>query len=376
MKFRFLLPALLALAGPTQAQSVAPAGQPAAAALSLPEQSFEQFWQGFRDQYAFFPLKQVDWDAMYRTYRPRVSAQTPPDSLVQLLRRMVEPLHDGHITISRGETILFKGESRRNAFKQTFKAVQLEFWRVATQQLQAAGFGPLKGLGPDFKGKQPIYFSRSGTVGYLHLTRCFADVTGALGTDAQERKDQQRLEKLFSQALQQLQGCQTLILDVRDNGGGHSGTALAGHFATARTLAGYKAVRQPGGYAQFTEPQPVYVTPAAGPRFTGPVLLLTSDQTASAAEDLTMALRSMSQVTQIGTATKGMLSDMHSLRLANGLEVTLSNQRYTSPTGQPLEDTGVVPTVSVENTLSDLQRQHDPVLEKALELARSEAITK
>ncbi|AII51401.1 S41 family peptidase [Hymenobacter sp. APR13] len=349
----------------------APAQTPAAS--SLPEQSFEQFWQAFRDHYAFFPLKQVDWDATYRAYRPRITAQTPQDSLVQVLSRMVAPLHDGHITISQGETILFKGESRRNSFKQTFKAVQPEFWRVAGQQLQAAGFGPLKGLGPDFKGKQPLYVSRSGGIGYLHLTRNFADISGAIGTDAQEKKDQQRLEKLFSQALKQLSGCQVLLLDVRDDGGGHSGVELAGHFATERVLTSYKALRQPGGYDRFTEPQPVYVTPAAGPRFAGPVILLTSDQTASAAEDLTIALTQLPQVTHIGTATKGMLSDMYSVHLPNGLDVTLSHQRYTTPAGQLLEDVGVQPDVLIENTLPALQQQRDPVLEKALELARTEA---
>ncbi|QIX62180.1 S41 family peptidase [Hymenobacter sp. BT18] len=348
------------------------AAQAPAPPLSLPEQSFEVFWQAFRDHYAFFPLKQVDWDATYRTYRPRITAQTPEDSLVQVLSRMVEPLHDGHITISRGETILFKGESRRNAFKQTFKAVQPEFWRVAGQQLQAAGFGPLKALGPDFKGKKPVYFSRSGTIGYLHLTRNFADITGAIGTDKQEKKDQQRLEKLFTQALSQLASCQVLVLDVRDNGGGHSGVQLAGHFAPERILTSHKALRRPGGYEQFTEPQPVYVTPAAGRRFAGSVLLLTSDQTASAAEDLTLALTSLPQVTQVGMATKGMLSDMHSVHLPNGLDVTLSNQRYTTPTGQVLEDVGVQPDVAVANTLPELEQQRDAVLTKALELARQQ----
>ncbi|MBD2715998.1 S41 family peptidase [Microvirga sp. STR05] len=336
---------------------------------SLPEKSFEQFWQAFRDHYAFFPLKQVDWDAAYRTYRPRITAQTPQDSLVQVFGRMVAPLHDGHITISQGETILFKGESRRNSFKQNFKAVQPEFWRVAYAQLQKAGFGPVKGMGPDFKGKQPLYVSRSGNLGYLHLTRNFADISGAMGTDAQEKKDQRRLEKLFSQALKQLSGCQVLLLDIRDDGGGHSGVELAGHFATERVLTSYKALRQPGGYDQFAEPQPVYVTPAAGPRFTGPVILLTSDQTASAAEDLTLALTTLPQVTQVGTATKGMLSDMYSVHLPNGLDVTLSNQRYTTPAGQLLEDSGVQPDVVVENTLAGLEEQHDPVLAKALELA-------
>ncbi len=341
--------------------------------LSLPEQSFEQFWQAFRDNYAFFLLKKVDWDSTYRVFRPQVTAQTPPDSLVALLGQMVEPLHDGHITISRGDEILFKGESTRNSFKQNFRAVQPVFWQVAYQQLRAAGFSAVKGLGPKFKDKRVLYVSRSGPIGYLHLTRNFADLTGAIGTEAQEQQDHLKLERLFSKALRKLDGCQVLLLDVRDDGGGHSGLDLAGHFTAERYLASYKALRQPGGYNQFTEPLPSYVTPA-GPRFPGPVVLLTSDQTASAAEDLTIALAQLPQVTLVGTATKGMLSDMYSVRLPNGLDVTLSNQRYTTPTGQLLEDVGVQPDILVENTPATLQQGQDPVLQKALEVARQAAV--
>jgi hypothetical protein len=340
------------------------------ASLSLPEQNFEQFWQAFRDNYAFFPLKKVDWNASYQIFRPRVSAQTTEEELVAVFGEMLTPLRDGHLTISRGEIILFKGESARNTFKQTFKAVQPEFWRVAYQQLQAAGFAPAKGLGPSFKGKQVLYTSRNGTIGYLHLTRNFADVTGAIGTEAQELKDHRKLEKLFSRALRQLAGCQVLLLDLRDNGGGHSGYELAGHFTRERRLVNYKALRQPGGYEQFGTEQAFYVNPTTGPRFLGPLVVLTSDQTASAAEDLTISLARRPRTTLVGTATKGMLSDMHSIRLPNGLDVTLSNQRYTTPDGQVLEDTGVQPTVAVENTLAELQQQHDAVLQRALSEAQ------
>ena len=345
----------------------------APAPLSLPEQSFEQFWQAFRDHYAFFPLKKVDWDSTYRAFRPQVTAQMPPDSLVALLGRMVAPLHDGHITISRGETILFKGESARNSFKQHFRAVQPAFWQVTYQQLRAAGFSPIKAGGPTFKDKRLLYTSRNGPIGYLHLTRNFADLTGAIGTEAQEQTDHRKLDKLFSKALRRLAGCQVLLLDLRDDGGGHSGYELAGHFTAERYLANYKALRQPGGYAQFSAPEPFYVIPAAGPRFLGPLVLLTSDQTASAAEDLTISLAGRPHTTLVGTATKGMLSDMHGVHLPNGLDITLSNQRYTTPAGQVLEDVGVTPDSAAENTPAALAQHHDPVLERALEVARQQA---
>ncbi|AIZ63134.1 hypothetical protein PK28_04515 [Hymenobacter sp. DG25B] len=132
----------------------------------------------------------------------------------------------------------------------------------------------------------------------------------------------------------------------------------------------YKALRQPGGYEQFGAEQAFYVNPTTGPRFLGLLVVLTSDQTASAAEDLTISLARRPRTTLVGTATKGMLSDMHSIRLPNGLDVTLSNQRYTTPDGQLLEDTGVQPTVAVKNTLAELQQQRDAVLQRALSEAQ------
>ncbi|WP_022824386.1 S41 family peptidase [Hymenobacter norwichensis] len=341
-----------------------------ATTASVPEQSFEAFWHAFRDHYAFFPQKQVDWEATYATYRPQVSAQTTDSELVAIFRQMVEPLHDGHITIARGETMLYKGESTRNSFKQIFKSVQPQFWQVAHQQLQAAGFAPVQASGPVFKEKPLLYTTRTATVGYLHLTRFFAEAKGVMGTAAQEKRDAKLLEKHVSKALAQMADCQVLLIDVRDNGGGHSGYELAGRFSDQRVLANYKAIRQAGSYEQFGEPQAFYLTPAKGPRFTGSVVLLTSDQTASAAEDFTLALAQRPQVVRVGTATKGMLSDMYGTRLPNGLEITLSNQRYTTPQGQVLEDVGVAPTVFVENTLPDLERQHDAVLAQALKEAR------
>lgn len=337
--------------------------------LSPPEQDFEAFWTTFRDHYAFFPQKRVDWNSTYRTYRRQVTAQTTEAALISVFKAMVEPLHDGHITLARGDMVLYKGESARNTFKQTFRPVRHEFWRVAYRQLQTAGFAPVQASGPIFKGTHLLYATRTKEVGYLHLTRCFAEITGVIGTAAQEKQDQYLLQSLVAQALVPLADCRTLLVDVRDNGGGHSGYELAGRFSRRRVLANYKATRLPGSYDHFTAPQPYYLIPAPGPHYTCPVVLLTSDQTASAAEDFTLALSQRANVIRVGTATKGMMSDMYNATLPSGLQLTLSNQRYTSRDGRVLEDVGVQPSLRVENTLTALQRQQDPVIAQALEVA-------
>jgi hypothetical protein len=43
-----------------------------------PVYNFEVLWPTFNEQFAFFDLYNVDWQAQYNQYRPRVTADDPP----------------------------------------------------------------------------------------------------------------------------------------------------------------------------------------------------------------------------------------------------------------------------------------------------------
>jgi len=47
--------------------------------LSLPEQTFECLWKAFDSGYSLFGVKNIDWKAIYRIYRPKVNAATSDD---------------------------------------------------------------------------------------------------------------------------------------------------------------------------------------------------------------------------------------------------------------------------------------------------------
>ena len=75
--------------------------------------------------------------------------------------------------------------------------------------------------------------------------------------------------------------------------------ALAGRFASERVV-GYSKY---AGDADEATPQAIFIEPSKGRRYTGPVYLLTSDYTLSAAEVFTMAMRELPNVTHVGQAT-------------------------------------------------------------------------
>lgn len=350
---------------------VTTAGRSPSRYRAQPEKDFETFWRTFKDHYAFFALHHLDWDQVYATYRPTITARTTPAELQATLIQMVKPLEDGHITISRGEEILYKGTTRRHSFKEEFKPVQNDYWQTAYQNLQAAGFGPVRGTGPAVGKYQVLYTAKSAqNLGYLRLTRCFAELSGVLGTTRQEEQDHQRLLGLFDAALQELSGCRGLILDLRGNGGGHSGKEMASRFALSRRLTHFTAERQPGGYEQFTPLQPYYLTPNPGLTYQKPLLILTNDATASSAEELVLALYQQPNVTTIGDNTAGMFSDMYQARLTDKVSYTLSHQRYFTPDTTLLEGGGVPVKQPVPHTRPDLTRHHDPVIAQAVALLR------
>lgn len=337
--------------------------------LSKPEQNFEKLWKQFDDNYALFEVKGVDWGAAYTTYRKQITPKTSDQELVAIFKQMLDPLKDGHINIFQKDKRLYKGESTNNSFRTEFQGAEKEFWINVNTLLQQNGL-PLpqpKGAlvdGNFTKAVPPMYISRSNEIGYIRFTRFFNQLKGVMGSESDEVNDQIELAKLVDQILSEFNTCKGLIIDLRDNGGGHSGYELAGRFVSDSARVNYKSIRANGKFSPFQE---FWVKPSGSAHFTKAIVILTSDRTASAAEDFTLALSQFSHVTIIGTNTKGMFSDTYSFVLPNKMEVSLSNQLYYDLNKDVLEDKGVRPTIEIRNTRKDFEAKTDAVLAKAFE---------
>jgi carboxyl-terminal processing protease len=332
--------------------------------LSKPEKDFEAFWTTFKDNYAFFELKGVDWDSTYLKYRPLVTWKTSEKKLIAILSQMVEPLKDGHITISKGEEILFKAK-KAFQFKQEFKGMEKQFWQTVDTTLTINGFPKQVGLGPLFKDENLYYFSQTAQFAYIRITRCFANPE-SIFDDRKEIEDTKLMLQLFDSVLNKISNTKALIVDLRANGGGHGGLELASRFVKAKTLTHYKSIKQKGNYSTFSEPEPQYILPNNGTQYLKKLIILTNDKTASSAEDFTISLYKQDNVTTIGTNTSGMLSDMFGAELSNNISFTLSNQVYYSTDRTILEDKGVPVAIKVINLKKDIENRQDPVLAKAI----------
>ena len=173
---------------------------------------------------------------------------------------------------------------------------------------------------------------------------------------------------LFDSLLTILSDSKAVIIDLRANGGGHSGFELASRFLKTKTLTHYEAIKVKGDEKFFPDPVPQYLEPDNDIQYLKQIIILTNDRTASSAEDFALSLSELPNVTIIGTNTAGMFSDMFIGKLSNDISFTLSNEMYFSIDKEILEDKGITPDYEIKNSKQDIENNFDPVILKAIEI--------
>lgn len=307
----------------------APAPGPAAD----PVATFDVFWQTFAENYPFFAAKGVDWNAVRDAQRPRVHAGTTEDELFAVFREMLAPLHDAHVHLSGGDR--FFGEGRPGTVIPT-----LELETRVKAYIQEAD---LVGRAPqEFAQGRVSYADLPDGRGYLRLSG-FGGYTES-GDFASESAELDRvLDTVFTaERTARLRG---LVVDLRINGGGSDelGLRLAARLTDRPYFAYAKRVRNdPADATRFTRPQPLYVRPAQGPRYTGPIAVLTGGSTVSAGETFTQALMERpGRTVRIGQPTQGVFSDVLGRTLPNGWELGLPNEQFLTRTGKAFDGPGI-----------------------------------
>jgi len=160
-------------------------------------------------------------------------------------------------------------------------------------------------------------------------------------------------------------GASQLILDIRRTSGGplDSGLAVARLFVAKGTLT----IREPKNGARET------IAAAAGDgSITLPTMVLIDTGTSGAAELFASALVGNQRADLIGERTIGRAAIQKLIKLPDGSGLWLSTARYLTPSGAPLHEKGLEPTVAVDDPDVEFGQPApatDPILERALERA-------
>ena len=350
-----------------------PCGKPLS---DTPPTNYQVFWETFAEQYPFFALHHMDWAAVDKKFRPQVTLDTKPEELFRIFNDMLDPLHDAHTKIHAWSIQKhFNGfrpsadfMQQKNAARIT-EIIETKYVRgglhdFCNKQLQ---FGLLRSsphaMSTDSKGGV-----QTDGIGYLRI-HSFDDYSN----DREFMKQVDTLELALDDIFKDSTKLTALVIDVRINGGGSDvfGLSIASRLATHEYLAYAKVarndIRDPD---HRTPPQRFFVHVSQRPGFRGPVVLLTSADSISAAETFTMALLDRDpHVIRVGANTQGVFSDVLDRTLPNGWTFGLPNEIYLTKDGKAFDGIGVPPDIEVPIfSATDLTNGRDSALDKALEL--------
>jgi carboxyl-terminal processing protease len=326
---------------------------------SDPEKNFEALWKTFNNRYPFFELRNVDWNEQYEIYRPQVTSETSDEELFDVLRRMLDPLNDGHVELKARLSGYRKPRrftaEKQPAFHREFSSRERkQLLKTTEKTLTEHGFGK-----PEQTAAWMLHYSRSAEFGYLRILEL-------------EGIGKRTLAGALDRIARDFDGLKGFIIDIRDNPGGDDSTAIAiiNRFCDRKRVAFRRKTKIGPGRAAFTPVSTWHLHPQGDAQFTGPIVLLTSDSVFSGGEAFALAIRQLPYVTIVGDHTNGIFSYQLEKKLPNGWEYCLSYQVYLSADHVCYEGRGVPADIELLNTKADIARGVDPLITRALEVLK------
>jgi carboxyl-terminal processing protease len=302
-----------------------------------PGEVFELIVAAFDRFYAFFEERQTDWEAIKDRHAVRAGDVSSEEQVFELLEEMLAPLGDGHVNLTWSDRSFNSGRPElrvrlRDAWAESdtdlSEGAFVSAWHRSVLESVYDVLDP--GSLRSGAANALEWGTMGDSVGYVRINR----FSGFTESSAPRPVQYDSLDAALEVMRKDLASASLLIVDVALNGGGSDAAALlvAAWFADERRpVLRYEAVGAPA--------QEIIVSPRGGEN--RPVLLLTSEVTASAAESFVLMMRAFPHVTQVGGRTRGGLSSLLPKPFPNGFQVTLSYERVLDGDGTLFEGIGI-----------------------------------
>ena len=164
------------------------------------------------------------------------------------------------------------------------------------------------------------------------------------------------------------QGIKSLIIDLRNNGGGIVDQALeiADYVADKDSVLLYEVDKENKETVKKAKTDSI---------INMPIIILTNENTASASEILAGALKDLGKAKTVGTTTygKGVIQQILKLSDGSGLKITI--EEYQTPNRNKINGVGIEPDEKVElpasvTSVLNVDEKEDTQLQKAIEMLK------
>ena len=298
---------------------------------------FETLWTSIDKGYSFFEYKNIDWNTVYQSYRPRINSNMSERELFDVCSQMLQVLKDGHVNLRAGFS---------NSYYHDF---YLNYPANFNKEIIDRNY--LRG----FEVTGPLYHSiLNGNIGYIYYGSFAANFTD------------EQLDVVLTR-FNSVAGLKGIIFDVRNNPGGNPANAYRFYrrIATAKTLL-YKTKYKDGeGHNDFTEWQDSFIEPTTDHvTYTGKIMVLTNRKCYSACNFFIAGCKAFPQIKIIGDQTGGGGGQPTGFELPNSWSVNFSGSITALPNDFDIEN-GVLPDVNVALNPADEATGIDTIIEFA-----------
>lgn len=202
---------------------------------------------------------------------------------------------------------------------------------------------------------------------------------GNIGYIAIKTFSDEYIVELFDLALEKLSTTSALIIDLRENTGGHSRLAfevlrrlIRGQFSTHRWMTPmYRGYFHSRGRAVEWYREPAGRMTGIGSRvYAAPIVVLVGARTLSAAENFAVAFDYAGRGKLVGEPTAGSTGHTLEFLLPAGGACRITTTRDFYPDGRPFNGVGVMPQLVVRPSVESVRRGRDSALDVAIDAAQ------
>ena len=361
---------------------------------------FDDAWETIQERYYDPKFHGIDWQAKRNVFRPIAARASGTHEFYEVLRQMIASLKDAHtrvyspdekfdwwsprfITVGlaireiEGSPTVVQIEPGSAAARTDIRPGDV-IVRIDDRPITVTGSRAAANIfeGPAGTAVKVGWIDRNGKQKSAVLQRYWSQRQLGFSNQRKGRIAVLRIDAFtqsvaldFSKSLPDvLEGAEGIILDLRANGGGDAEAMadVASLFLDEGINLGKFADRSGASFELQTYSKRLWRNPHLS-SIKLPLVVLTSENTSSAAEILAAALQSKGRARVIGTGTCGcVLAIRNRHALPDGGILDVSEFDYRTAGGVRLEGTGIKPDELSPLKRSDIYSRHD----RALELAK------
>jgi carboxyl-terminal processing protease len=302
---------------------------------------FDVLMNNFEEHYAFTEDRNINWVEQRKLWQERITSKTTQDELFGIIDDFLKELRDGHAILLNQELDRLSHYSPRKwSFWNELKKHSVNYpeystyWELHTSLINKWQENIKNYFDSNFRTLQ---YHNNFTLAKTPQNIAYLKIDNFDDFSNNDVKATQEVMELFTPIIK---GSKGLIIDLRFSMGGSDlvSNKILSYLIGKELLLGGKQFKTPDGFSSLQE---IIISPSKFVNYTGDIVVLTSQQTPSAAEAFLLGLQARDGVTFIGERSYGAFSDALTKALPNGWGITLSNERYLNFQGHNYESVGL-----------------------------------